>query len=482
MGPALVKYLMKFKDNGRYTVVYGKTLQVYAWIAGKDFKSTLERSFFSLNPACSQDRVAEVSQATPQVIEAALHSARQAGIVWAQQSMTLLPQVLRRLAELLQQQHEVLKALLIRESGWPQRELQRELEALRAHSLSLAQECGLQQHSSQAEVCALLTGSQVPLTAIFRTLCAGLYGGQSFVWKASDKASAAAYLLTRLLSQAGLPDGVLNLLPGPAATGQALLAQSQRFDWLEFFGSHSLGQELQARSELQGLPIRLNLQERSTAVVMNDADLGALVPELLRSCFACAGQVAGSINTVIVHKNISQNFQRRLLAQLQALRVGDPSLNRRLDYGPLRCTDTLQQFLAHWARLQEQGARMLNSESVQSKSSQGRWGAGGMSRDSKLNPFVGDPDLGHYVWPILVELPASASLVAQTSVWGPMLVWVEVSSLQEALAQVNAMSAASVAFYSANAARVQEFQAGLQAPLLTVNHCPALNPVELLCS
>src|SRR5262249_41667539 len=142
----------------------------------------------------------------------------------------------------------------------------------------------------------------------------------------------SALLLAELLEDAGLPPGWLNVVVGPASELGDVLVEDERVKLITFTGSAEVGWELARRAPRKR--VKLELGNATPAIVDESADLAAAAAKLAPNAFSFAGQSCISVQRIYVHEAGYEAFADRLVAETEALRVGDPA-DEDTDVGPV---------------------------------------------------------------------------------------------------------------------------------------------------
>jgi succinylglutamic semialdehyde dehydrogenase len=179
-------------------------------------------------------------------------------------------------------------------------------------------------------------------------LVPALATGNTVVLKPSELAPAVGAWLARTAAQAGLPDGVLELVQGRAETGRAL-ALHPDVDGVLFTGSYAVGRTLrEATLDQPGKLLALELGGKNAMIVLEDADLALAAAEAAVSIAATTGQRCSSLSRLFVHARVADAFQERLVKLLAGLAIGAP-LDEGTFMGPLvsqRAFSKLERFRA----------------------------------------------------------------------------------------------------------------------------------------
>ena len=206
---------------------------------------------------------------------------------------------------------------------------------------------------------AVIAPFNYPFALAIGMTTGALLGGNTVVLKPAAGAALSAPALARAFGEAGLPDGVFNLVCGGHETGAALAAHPG-IDGIAFTGSHEVGMALM-RAAVSGRfarPVLAELGGKNAAFVDASADLDAAASGVARSAFGLSGQKCSSCSKVYVHRAVREAFVERLLAFTAALSVGDVREARTFT-GPVIAEAGAQRFEAMLLAAREAGATVL---------------------------------------------------------------------------------------------------------------------------
>jgi acyl-CoA reductase-like NAD-dependent aldehyde dehydrogenase len=205
-------------------------------------------------------------------------------------------------------------------------------------------------------VVAAITPFNFPLNLVAHKVAPGLAAGNAIVLKPAEETPLTARLLAEVLAEAGLPEGVLQLVYGDGpTTGEALVAHPVPAK-VSFTGSPPVGRRI---LQVAGLKrVTLELGNNSGTIVEPDADLSRAIPRCVLSAFANAGQVCISLQRLFVHEAIAGEFIPEFVRQTEALRVGNP-LDPACDVGPMISEEAAERAEAWIADAVAEGARVL---------------------------------------------------------------------------------------------------------------------------
>lgn len=293
-------------------------------------------------------------------------------------------------------------------------------------------------------VVAGITPFNFPMMVPHWMLPIALACGNTFVLKPSERTPLSAVRCAELLREAGLPDGVFNIVHGAQEVVNALLAHP-RVAAVSFVGSQPVAEHVYRTAAAHGKRVQALAGAKNHLIVMPDADLDRAVDAILSSAFGAAGQrcLAGSV--VVAVGEIADTLVERLVQGAERLRVGDGA-EEGTEMGPVirqsakeRICGSIEQGLAEGARLACDGR-------------------------------VGVPERGFYLRPTIFDHVRPEMTIAREEIFGPVLSVVRVPDLDAALDVVNASrygNAASIFTRSGAAARL--FRQRAQAGMLGIN-------------
>lgn len=294
-----------------------------------------------------------------------------------------------------------------------------------------------------------------PMQIIGRSVVAALAMGNAAVLKPAEQASLTSLAVAEILREAGIPDGVLNVVPGTGAAAGSALAGHSRIDHVSFTGSTGVGTAIQAAAARNSVPVTLELGGKSPQLVFDDADLEAALPFLLNAGIQNAGQTCSAGSRILVQRGIYERAVAQLANRYRALRAGPAMADH--DLGPLisaRQKEVVDSYIAH-------GQREL--ELV---------GQGAIAD--------GAPAAGHYVAPSLFAGVAGTHKLAQEEVFGPVVVVIPFDTEEEAVELANGTPYGLVAgVWTRDAARQLRLARALRAGQVFLNNYGAAGGVEL---
>ena len=308
-------------------------------------------TFTVRNPATGE-MLAEVAQGSEADVDAAVRAAREAHGPWSALSGHQRARRLYALARLLQKHGRLFAVLETLDTGKPIRE-SRDLDVPLAarhfyHHAGFAQlmEAELPGRVPLG-VCGQVIPWNFPLLMLAWKVAPALATGNTVVLKPAEWTPLTALLFAEISREAGLPPGVLNVVPGCGRTGEAVVAHPG-VDKVAFTGSTEVGRRIREATAGTGKALTLELGGKSPYVVFDDADLDGAVEGLVDAIWLNGGQVCCAGSRLLVQEGIAEDLHARIRRRMDRLRLGPP-LDKAIDVGAIadpRQLERIRAFLA----------------------------------------------------------------------------------------------------------------------------------------
>ena len=340
------------------------------FISGRYVEDKSGSRFDVIYPA-SGAVIAQIHAGTDQIIEQALGAAQAAQQDWAARSGTERGRVLRRAADLIRARNRELSVLETHDTGKPLS------ETLYADATSGADALeyfgGLAgnvtgEHIQLGEdwvytrrealgICLGIGAWNYPTQIACWKAAPALACGNAMIFKPSETTPLCALKIAEILSEAGLPDGVFNVVQGQGDVGAALL-QDPRINKVSLTGSVATGRKVYQSAAVGLKQVTLELGGKSPLIIFEDADLDNAVGGAILANFYSSGQICSNGTRVFVHKTIKEAFLDRLSARLDRAVIGDP-LDETTNFGPLVSDRQMQIVQGFIAQGISEGARLV---------------------------------------------------------------------------------------------------------------------------
>jgi acyl-CoA reductase-like NAD-dependent aldehyde dehydrogenase len=303
----------------------------------------------------SGETIGELPVADAAAVDGAVRRARAAFTVWSSTPAHKRSAILRRTAELIEARKHDIASLIAREAGkaWKYAigEVARSIEtftfsaeeAKRVHGETVPMDASAFGEKRVGfylrvplGVVSAITPFNFPLNLVAHKVGPALASGNTVVLKPAEETPLTAVRMAECFREAGLPEGVLEIVHGDGpTTGEALVRHPVPAK-VSFTGSPPVGEHILGVAGLKR--VTLELGNNSGAIVEPDANLDLAVPRTVMSAFANSGQVCLSLQRLYVSESIADEFIRRFVAATQALKVGNP-LDQDCDVGPMISDD-----------------------------------------------------------------------------------------------------------------------------------------------
>jgi acyl-CoA reductase-like NAD-dependent aldehyde dehydrogenase len=434
------------------------TLEVSHWIGGERVQT--DRPGESLNPSDTRQRVAHIPDGGQAEVDAAVSAARGAFPAWSEASPEVRSDVLDRAGSLLMERREQVGRLLSREEGKTLPEGIGETvraarilkyfagEALRLHGQNLASVrpgVEIQTYRQPVGVFGLITPWNFPIAIPAWKAAPALAFGNTVVLKPASLTPATAEALVAILHEAGLPNGVLNMVVGGGKVGQAMVDHVD-IDGVSFTGSQGIGAGVATGAAKRQARVQLEMGGKNPLIVLDDADLDRAIAIALDGSFFATGQRCTASSRLIVQDGIHDRFVAALGEAVKGLKVGD-ALDPATRIGPAVSEAQRETSYRYIDIAREDGGRLVT----------------GGERLSLEAP-------GWYVQPTLVADTLPGMRINSEEVFGPVASTIRVRSYEEALEVANGVEfGLSAGIVTSSLKHARDFQRRARAGMTMVN-------------
>ncbi|PZS02262.1 MAG: betaine-aldehyde dehydrogenase [Pseudonocardiales bacterium] len=374
-------------------------------------------AFKSVNPA-TEEVLAEVAGADATDVDRAVCAARRAyERVWGPMPGRERAKYVFRIARLIQERARELAVLESLDNGKPIKESRDvDIPLAAAHFFYYAgwadklEHAGFGSNPRPLGVAGQVIPWNFPLMMAAWKLAPALAAGNTCVLKPAETTPLTALVLAEICQQAGLPPGVVNVLPGGGDTGEAVVAHVD-VDKVAFTGSTEVGKAIARQVAGTRKRLTLELGGKAANIVFDDAPIDQAVEGIVNGIYFNQGHVCCAGSRLLVQESIAGDVLSALKDRLQTLRLGDP-LDKNTDVGAINSAEQL-------ARIQELTA------------------AGDAEGATRWSPSCQLPDRGYWFPPTLFTGVTQAHRIAREEIFGPVLSVLTFRTPDEAVAKAN---------------------------------------------
>ncbi|GAA4620289.1 aldehyde dehydrogenase family protein [Saccharopolyspora hordei] len=371
----------------------------------------------SVNPA-TEEVLAEVASADESDVDKAVRAARRAfDDTWSTMPGTERAKYLFRIARLVQERGRELAVLETLDNGKPIKESRdADIPTAAAHFFHHAGWADKLAHAGYGPdprplgVAGQVIPWNFPLLMLAWKIAPALACGNTVVLKPAETTPLSALVFAEICQQAGLPPGVVNILPGAGDVGAALVAHPG-IDKVAFTGSTEVGKQIQRTVAGSGKKLTLELGGKAANIVFDDAPLDQAVEGIVNGIFFNQGHVCCAGSRLLVQESIAEELLEKLRARVRTLRVGDP-LDKNTDVGAINSAEQLAKI----TELADSG----DAEGAQ------RW--------TSPCPL---PDRGFFFAPTVFSGVHQSMRIAREEIFGPVLSVLTFRTPAEAIAKAN---------------------------------------------
>jgi betaine-aldehyde dehydrogenase len=439
------------------------------FIGGRFVDAESGQTLPTLNPH-DNSVIADVGMADAADIDKAVAAARRAFPAWARMAAADRGRILLRLADLIEANAEDLARLESLDTGHP-------LKDSRALDVPRTAACyryfGGMADKFQGDVVPVESGflnyllrepvgvvGQVvpwnfPLMFTSWKMAPALAAGNTIVMKPAEITPLSSLKIAELMAEAGMPEGVVNILPGLGSVAGQYLAEHPGVAKIAFTGSTATGRRIVQASAGNLKKVQLELGGKGANIVFDDANLIAAVNGSAWAIFHNQGQACIAGSRLMLHERIADEFLERFTALARSIRLGNP-LDAATEMGPLTSAPHRDRVLSYVNVAREQGGEVLS---------------GGRA------PSAPELAKGCYVEPTIVRARSARDRIAQEEVFGPFVTVLTFKDDDEALAIANGTDyGLGSGLWTRDLQRAHRVAGALHAGMVWINSYKRVNP------
>jgi alpha-ketoglutaric semialdehyde dehydrogenase len=399
------------------------------FIGGRRVRSDGSPDLIRTNPAASREVLGGLRSADLDVVRTAVRTAATAWPGWRNTAAPARGKVLLEAARLMDKHREELARLISLEEGKAikdsRAEVQRGINITEFMSGEGRRFGGYTSGSESATkfafttrqplgVVACITPWNFPLAIPAWKIAPALIAGNAVILKPASATPASAVRLAELYLEAGLPEGVLNVLAARGGSAAEALLDAEEVRAVSLTGSTATGRHVAARCAARGVPVQAELGGKNAAIVLADADLDLATAGIVDGAFGSTGQRCTATSRTIVVDTVADKLLEKVVARAKSLVVG-PGVDERTDVGPAVTAEQRESVLHYLDIGREEGA------------------------DSVYTGQLGDLPEGHWLAPTVLDRVQPSMRVAREEIFGPVLSVIRVPDVEAAFEAANAV-------------------------------------------
>ncbi len=294
-----------------------------------------------------------------------------------------------------------------------------------------------------------------PLLLSVRSLAPALAAGNAVVLKPASLTPLSAIAFARLAHDAGIPDGILNVVSGPGREVGEALVEDPRCASVTFTGSAEVGRRIAERAARRFVPATLELGGKGPVIVFPDADLDRVARGIGYGIFSNAGQMCWAASRLLVHESLRAALVDRVRAAAEALKLG-PGWEDGVEMGPLVSAEQATHVLEYVTEARDAGGQVVTG--------------GERARGPRF-------DAGHFVRPtVLADVPSTSRAVRE-EIFGPVLTVASFQDAEEAIRLANDTTYGLLAaVWTRDLGLAHATARRLEAGMVVVNEAPVSFP------
>jgi len=433
------------------------------FINGEWVESRSGKAYENRNPANTDELVGMFVSSNEEDVDAAVDAAREAYKTWRLVPAPKRAEILFRAAELLVQRKEGFSKDMTREMGKVLAETRGDVqEAIDMTYYMAGEGRRLFGQTTPSElpnkfamsvrqsigVCGMITPWNFPMAIPSWKMMPALISGNTVVLKPAEDTPLSSYHLVQVLTEAGVPRGVVNLVSGDGPGAGAPLAKHKGVPVISFTGSTSVGRIIAQACAPDFKHCSLEMGGKNIIIVMDDANLDLAIDGAVWGGFGTTGQRCTAASRIAVHKSVYKEFVSRFVERAKSLRVGD-GLDPSTEMGPCINEQQLNTVMSYVEIGKNEGAKLLT---------------GG----NRLNG--GAYAKGWFHEPTVFGDCSPSMRVAQEEIFGPVVSVIPISSLNEAIDVANGVPyGLSASIYTRDVNRAFQATRDLYTGIVYVN-------------
>ncbi|MCV4284482.1 betaine-aldehyde dehydrogenase [Pseudomonas capsici] len=330
-------------------------------------------TFDAINPA-NGEVLAQVQRAGKDDVERAVASAEKGQKIWAAMTAMQRSRILRRAVDILRERNDELAALETLDTGKAYSETRYVdvvtgadvleyyaglVPAIEGEQIPLRTSSFVYTRREPLGVVAGIGAWNYPIQIALWKSAPALAAGNAMIFKPSEVTSLTTLKLAEIYTEAGVPDGVFNVLTGSGREVGTWITEHPRIEKVSFTGGTDTGKKVMASASSSSLKeVTMELGGKSPLIIFDDADLDRAADIAMMANFYSSGQVCTNGTRVFVPNALKAQLEDKILERVKRIRIGNPE-DENTNFGPLVSFEHMESVLGYIAKGKEEGARLL---------------------------------------------------------------------------------------------------------------------------
>lgn len=433
------------------------------YIDGRWVEGSTSNTFENRNPANHYDMIGVFPASAAEDVDRAVQAAKKAFSQWRLVPAPKRGEILYRTGELLRRHKEEIARGMTREMGKILKESGGDVqEGVDTAEYAAGEGRRLFGQTTPSElpdkfamsvrvpvgVCALITPWNFPMAIPTWKIFPALLCGNTVVFKPAEDTPLTAVKLVEILTEAGVPPGVVNLIHGLGEKAGAALVRHPDVQLVSFTGSAAVGREIASVCGQNLKRVSLELGGKNAQIVMEDADLDLALEGVLWGAFGTTGQRCTATSRLIVHHDVKKQLTEMLVARMEKIKIGD-GLDESVEMGPLINQAAREKVHGYVQIGKGEGARLVS---------------GGTTYEE------GKCVNGYFYRPTVFDQVIPSMRIAQEEIFGPVLSIIEVKNFQDAIEALNSTAyGLSSSIYTCDVGRAFRAMRDIEAGITYIN-------------
>jgi len=433
-------------------------MQFYNYIGGQWRPASSGKTFLNINPADTSDIIGEFPQSTDGDVRMAAEAAREAYKTWRLVPAPKRGELLRKAGQILEARKDELAREMTREMGKIFTETKGDVqEAIDTAYYAASEGRRLFGYTVPSElpnkfamsirqpigVAGCITPWNFPLAIPSWKIFPALLCGNTVVFKPAMDTPKTAHTFVEILIEAGIPEGVINLVHGGDDAGKAVVADPN-IQLISFTGSSETGKIVAQHCAAQHKRVSLEMGGKNAVILMDDADLQLALDGVIWGAFGTTGQRCTATSRLLLHEKIHDKFIEMLVRRVERLRVGNGN-DAGVDMGPVINAEQMQRILDYIELGKQEGATCIIGGT--------RLTENGLAK-------------GFFIAPTIFINVKPEHRIAQEEIFGPVLSVLKFKTFEEAVKILNSVRyglSSSLYTHNINLAfqAIRDFEAGI---------------------